>query len=85
MHLPAGHRTLRVLCGAGAIALSAGLLAACGGGSSGGTPGGTMTALAEGEVLLGRLGAIVLARWWPGPGPVPVRDGWLPAAATQAG
>ena len=41
----------------------------------------TMTALAEGEELLGRLGAIVLARWWPGPGPVPVREGWLPAAA----
>jgi beta-lactamase class A len=45
----------------------------------------TMTALAEGEVLLGRLGAIVLARWWPGPGPVPVRDGWLPAAAAAHG
>jgi beta-lactamase class A len=39
---------------------------------------GTMTALAEGEEVLGRLGAIVLARWWPGPGPVPLRDGWLP-------
>jgi beta-lactamase class A len=39
----------------------------------------TMTALAEGNEILGRLGAIVLARWWPGPGPVPVRDGWLPA------
>jgi beta-lactamase class A len=38
----------------------------------------TMTALAEGEELLGRLGAIVLARWWPGPGPVPLRGGWLP-------
>lgn len=36
----------------------------------------TMTALAEGGVLLGRLGAIVLARWWPGPDPVPVRDGY---------
>jgi len=33
----------------------------------------TMTALAEGNEILGRLGAIVLARWWPGPGPVPVR------------
>jgi hypothetical protein len=44
----------------------------------------TMTALAEGEVLLGRLGAIVLARWWPGPGPVPLRDGWLPAPAAPA-
>jgi beta-lactamase class A len=40
----------------------------------------TMTALAEGDEVLGRLGAIVLARWWPGPGPVPVRDGWLPSA-----
>ncbi|MBO0806595.1 MAG: serine hydrolase, partial [Nocardiopsaceae bacterium] len=39
----------------------------------------TMTALSEGEEILGRLGAIVLARWWPGPAPVPVRDGWLPA------
>ncbi|HEX8008922.1 MAG TPA: serine hydrolase [Trebonia sp.] len=39
----------------------------------------TMTALAEGNEILGLLGAIVLARWWPGPGPVPVRDGWLPA------
>jgi beta-lactamase class A len=38
----------------------------------------TMTALSEGEQVLGRLGAIVLARWWPGPGPVPVRGGWLP-------
>lgn len=40
----------------------------------------TMTALSEGEEIIGRLGAIVLARWWPGPGPVPVRDGWLPPA-----
>jgi hypothetical protein len=40
-----------------------------------------MTALAEGDEILGRLGAIVLARWWAGPGPVPVRDGWLPSAA----
>jgi beta-lactamase class A len=39
----------------------------------------TMTALAEGDKTLGRLGAIVLARWWPGPGPVPVRAGWLPS------
>ena len=38
----------------------------------------TMTALAEGDEILGRLGAIVLARWWPGPGAVPVRPGWLP-------
>jgi beta-lactamase class A len=37
----------------------------------------TMTALAEGNEILGRLGAIMLARWWPGPGPVPVRPGWL--------
>ena len=33
----------------------------------------TMTALAEGDEILGRFGAIVLARWWPGPGLVPVR------------
>jgi beta-lactamase class A len=39
----------------------------------------TMSTLAEGDELLGRLGAIMLARWWPGPGPVPVRPGWLPA------
>jgi beta-lactamase class A len=38
----------------------------------------SMTALAEGDEILGRLGAIVLARWWPGPGPVPIREGWLP-------
>jgi hypothetical protein len=38
----------------------------------------TMTALAEGDEILGRLGAIVLARSWPGPAPVPVRPGWLP-------
>jgi beta-lactamase class A len=37
----------------------------------------SMTALAEGNELLGRLGAIILARWWPGPGPVPVRPGYL--------
>jgi len=40
----------------------------------------TISELAEGEEILGRLGAIVLARWWPGPGPVPVRPGWLPNA-----
>lgn len=40
----------------------------------------TMTELAEGNEILGALGAIVLARWWPGPGPVPVRDGWLAGA-----
>jgi hypothetical protein len=38
----------------------------------------TMTAMAEGDEILGRLGAIVLARWWPGPDPVPLRHGWLP-------
>jgi len=38
----------------------------------------SMTALAEGNEILGRLGAIILARWWPGPGPAPVRQGWLP-------
>lgn len=45
----------------------------------------TMTALAEGNQVLGRLGAIVLARWWPGRGPVPVRDGWLPAESARPG
>ncbi|MGH3408366.1 MAG: hypothetical protein ACRDRJ_38620, partial [Streptosporangiaceae bacterium] len=40
----------------------------------------SMTPLSEGNEIVGRLGAIVLARWWPGPGPVPVRAGWLPAA-----
>jgi beta-lactamase class A len=38
----------------------------------------TMTALAEGDTIVGQLGAIVLARWWRGPEPVPLRDGWLP-------
>lgn len=38
----------------------------------------SMTALAEGDEVVGRLGAVVLARWWPGPGPVPLRPGWLP-------
>jgi beta-lactamase class A len=42
----------------------------------------TMTALAEGDEILGLLGAIVLARWWRGPEPVPVRDGWLSARIT---
>ncbi|HTX84386.1 MAG TPA: serine hydrolase [Streptosporangiaceae bacterium] len=37
----------------------------------------SMTALADGNEIVGRLGAIILARWWPGPGPVPVRPGWL--------
>jgi len=41
----------------------------------------SMTMLSEGNEILGRLGAIILARWWPGPGPVPVRQGWLPAPA----
>ncbi len=45
----------------------------------------TMTALAEGDEILGRLGAIVLARWWPGPGPVPVRPGWLPQPPDSVG
>lgn len=43
----------------------------------------TMTALAEGDEILGRLGAIVLARWWPGPGTAPVRDGWLSEGLTH--
>ena len=37
----------------------------------------SMTTLSEGNEILGRLGAIILARWWPGPGSVPVRPGWL--------
>jgi beta-lactamase class A len=45
----------------------------------------SMTALAEGDEILGRLGAIVLARWWPGPGPVPVRPGWLPGQPEPPG
>ena len=43
----------------------------------------SMTALAEGDELLGRLGAVVLARWWPGPAPLPIRPGWLPGAAAD--
>jgi len=43
----------------------------------------SMTALSEGDEILGRLGAIVLARWWPGPGPVPVRAGWLPDSGAR--
>jgi beta-lactamase class A len=45
----------------------------------------TMTELTEGAEILGRLGAIVLARWWPGPRPVPVRPGWLPGRAGPPG
>lgn len=69
---------------AGGTRTDAGLLLLPGGGTvayaaaADGLADRTMTALAEGEEILGRLGAIVLARWWPGPGPVPVRDGWLP-------
>lgn len=36
----------------------------------------TMTALSEGDELMGRVGAALLRRWWTGPGPVPVRAGW---------
>ncbi len=36
----------------------------------------TMTALSEGDELLGRVGAAVLSHWWQGPGPVPLRPGW---------
>jgi beta-lactamase class A len=40
----------------------------------------TMTALAEGDEILGHLGAIVLSRWWPAPTPPPLRAAWLPPA-----
>jgi len=36
----------------------------------------TMTTLSEGDEVLGRIGAALLRRWWPGPGAVPVRDWW---------
>lgn len=36
----------------------------------------TMSALSEGEELLGRVGAAMLRHWWPGPRPVPLRPGW---------
>jgi hypothetical protein len=36
----------------------------------------TLTALCEGNELLGRVGAALLRRWWQGPGLVPVRPGW---------
>ena len=36
----------------------------------------TMTALSEGDELLGRVGAMLLRHWWQGPSPVPVRPGW---------
>ena len=36
----------------------------------------TMSALSEGDELLGRTGAMLLRRWWPGPGPAPLRPGW---------
>lgn len=36
----------------------------------------TMTALAEGDELLGRVGAALVEAWWPGPGRPPLRAGW---------
>ncbi len=36
----------------------------------------SMTTLSEGDELLGRVGAGLLRRWWRGPGPPPVRNGW---------
>jgi beta-lactamase class A len=36
----------------------------------------TMSALSEGDELLGRVGAALLRHWWPGPRPVPLRPGW---------
>lgn len=69
---------------AGGCRTDAGLLLLPGGGgtvayaaASDGLTDRTMTALAEGDEILGRLGAIVLARWWPGESPVPLRAGWL--------
>lgn len=36
----------------------------------------TMTCLAEGDELLGRVGSALLEHWWGGPGPAPLRPGW---------
>jgi len=36
----------------------------------------TMTALSEGDELLGRAGAALVRRWWAGPGAPPLREGW---------
>lgn len=36
----------------------------------------TMTALSEGDELLGRVGAALVGWAWPGPAPAPVRPGW---------
>lgn len=70
--------------GVGGCRTDAGLLYLPGGGTvaycaaADGLADRTMTSLGEGEEVLGRLGAIVLARWWAGPTAPPVRDGWLP-------
>lgn len=36
----------------------------------------TMTALSEGDELLGRTGAALVSHWWPGPQAAPLRPGW---------
>ena len=36
----------------------------------------TMSALSEGDELLGRVGATLLRQWWRGPAPAPLRPGW---------
>ncbi len=33
----------------------------------------TMTSQSEGDLILGRVGALLLRHWWPGPTPVPLR------------
>ena len=33
----------------------------------------TLSPHSEGDLLLGRIGSLLLRRWWPGPAPVPVR------------
>ena len=33
----------------------------------------TMTSQSEGDLILGRIGSLLLRHWWPGPAPAPVR------------